>query len=91
MRGIFEAFEKKGLLIRLLDRASESSGLHLLIGEENPLADLRDCTLVAAPYRGKGKVLGSVGVIGPTRMDYPRVVGLVEYTARLLGEVLDTR
>ncbi|MDW7708979.1 MAG: heat-inducible transcriptional repressor HrcA [Deferrisomatales bacterium] len=89
MRGIFEAFEKKGLLIRLLDRAAEAPGLHLLIGEENPLADLRDCTLVAAPYRRSGRVLGSVGVIGPTRMDYPRVVGLVEYTARLVGEALD--
>ncbi len=90
MKGLFEAFEKKGLLLSLLDRASEATGIQLLIGEENPLADLRECTLVAAPYRRKGRVLGSVGVIGPTRMDYPRVVGLVDYTARLLGEVLDT-
>lgn len=90
MKAIFEAFEKKGLLLSLLDRASEVPGLHLLIGEENPLTDLRDCTLVTAPYRRQGRVLGTVGVIGPTRMDYPRVVGVVEYTARLLGEVLDT-
>jgi heat-inducible transcriptional repressor len=90
MKAIFEAFEKKGRLLGLLDRASEAPGLHLLIGEENPLADLRECTLVTAPYRRQGRVLGTVGVIGPTRMDYPRVAGLVEYTARVLGEVLDT-
>lgn len=90
MKGIFEAFEKKGLILRLLDRASEGAGLQVLIGEENPLADLRACSLVSAPYLRRGRVLGSVGVLGPTRMDYPRVMGMVDYTARLLGEVLDT-
>lgn len=90
MKSIFEAFEKKGLLLGLLGRASEAPGLHVVIGGENPLADLRECALVTAPYRRQGRVLGTVGVIGPTRMDYPRVAGLVEYTARLLGEVLDT-
>jgi len=90
MKSIFEAFEKKGLILRLLDRASAGAGLQVLIGEENPLADLRECSLVSAPYLRQGRVLGSVGVLGPTRMDYPRVMGVVEYTARLLGEILDT-
>jgi heat-inducible transcriptional repressor len=90
MRGIFEAFEKKGMILQLLDRAAEGAGLQVLIGGENPLADLRECSLVSAPYRRQGRVLGSVGVLGPTRMDYPKVMGVVGYTARLLGEILDT-
>ncbi|GAB4262652.1 MAG: heat-inducible transcriptional repressor HrcA [Deferrisomatales bacterium] len=90
MRGIFEAFEKKGLVLKLLDRAFEGPGLQVSIGQENPVADFRDCSLVSATYSREGRVLGTLGVIGPTRMPYSRVAGLVEYTARLLGEVFET-
>ncbi len=90
MKHLFEAFEKKGLILKLLERAAEAPSRQVLIGEENPLTDLRGCSLVTAPYSRHGRVLGSVGVIGPTRMDYRRVVGLVDYTARLLGGIFDT-
>lgn len=89
MRAIFEAFEKKGLILRLLDRADGAAGMQVVIGGENPLPDLRDCSVISSSYRREGRVIGTVGVIGPTRMDYPRVVGIVEYTARLLDEIFE--
>lgn len=89
LRSIFEAFEKKGVLLSLLERAAAARGPQVLIGEENPVADLRDCTIVTASYGRAGSAQGSLGVIGPTRMDYARVIGLVEFTARLLGEILE--
>lgn len=89
MRGIFEAFEKKGLILRLLERAARAPGIRVLIGEENALTDLRDCAVVSAGYGTPGGAHGSLGVIGPTRMDYARVIGLVDFTARLLGELLE--
>ncbi|MHB8764153.1 MAG: heat-inducible transcriptional repressor HrcA [Deferrisomatales bacterium] len=88
LRGIFEAFEKKGLILKLLDRAVEADGIQVTIGEENALVDLRDCSVVSSTYGCGGKTLGYLGVIGPTRMNYPKVVGLVNYTSRLLGDVL---
>jgi heat-inducible transcriptional repressor len=90
MKAIFEAFEKKGLILKILDRAAEASGSVTVIGKENPLPDLRDCSIVSTSYTRGGRVEGTVGVIGPTRMNYRKILGLVEYTARLLGEILDT-
>jgi heat-inducible transcriptional repressor len=90
MRGIFEAFQKKGLLLKILDRAAEAVGIVAVIGHENPVRDLHECSVVSSTYGRGGQVLGTVGIIGPTRMRYPRIVGLVQYTARLLGERLDS-
>jgi heat-inducible transcriptional repressor len=90
MRSIFEAFEKKGLILKILDRATETGGILAVIGQENPVPDLQDCSIVSATYSRGGRSLGTVGIIGPTRMRYERMMGLVEYTARLLGEILDT-
>jgi heat-inducible transcriptional repressor len=89
MRSLFEAFEKKSLILKILDRLSETVGPSALIGQENPLPDLQNCSIVTARYGREGQTLGTVGVIGPTRMDYRRILALVEYTARLLGEILD--
>lgn len=90
MKALFEAFEKKGLILKLLERASEARGIQILIGSENPVPDLRTCTVISAPFGKTGPNRGSVGIIGPTRMDYARAVGLVGYTASLLTETLDT-
>ena len=90
LRAVFEAFEKKGMILKLLERASEAQGVQVLIGQENPLQDLRNCAIVSAPYGRVGTTRGSLGVIGPTRMDYARVIGLVHYMSRLLGEALDS-
>ena len=89
MKAIFEAFEKKHLILKILDRASESAGSLALIGNENPLPDLWNCSVISSSYSRRGRVVGTVGVIGPTRMNYRRIIGLVGYTARLLGEILD--
>ncbi len=88
LKGILETFEKKGLLIKLLDRACAEPGVQVVIGRENPSEDLQGCSVVVSNYGSGDRVLGSLGVIGPTRMPYPRVVALVDYTARLLGETL---
>ncbi|MBI5440595.1 MAG: heat-inducible transcription repressor HrcA [Deltaproteobacteria bacterium] len=90
MKGLFEAFEKKGLLLKILDRASQARGSHVLIGAENLVLDLQDCAVVSATY-GVGGSVGSVGVIGPTRMEYAKLIGLVNYVARVLGEYLEAR
>ncbi len=89
MKELFEAFEKKGLLLRLLDQAAAAHGTRVIIGEEQGGLGLRGCSVVSTTYGCQGRVLGSLGVIGPTRMPYPRMVGLVEYTGRLLGEMMD--
>jgi heat-inducible transcriptional repressor len=90
MKALFEAFEKKGVLLSLLDRASEADEMQVLIGSENPIRDLQDCAIVSAAY-GQGGNRGSVGVIGPTRMSYAKLIGLVGYVARLLGELIEAR
>lgn len=90
MKAVFEAFEKKGLLLTLLDRAAEAAPRHVLIGAESRVPDLRKCSVVSRRYGREGRTVGAVGVIGPTRMNYPRVIGLVDYTARLIDRYLET-
>ena len=89
MRQIFEAFEKKGILLKILDRAVSGVGIQVTIGAENPIPDLRECSVVATPYLRGERILGAVGIIGPTRMPYSEMIGLVGYTARLLGQVIE--
>ena len=60
----------------------------MIIGSENPLDEMRDCSFVASKYSINGRVAGSIGVLGPTRMDYPRAVSAVQFMARNLGELL---
>ena len=90
MKTVFEAFEKKGLILTLLDRAAEAEPRHVLIGGESCVPDLCNCSVVSRKYGRGGRTVGTVGVLGPTRMDYPRVIGLVDYTARLIDEYLET-
>ncbi len=90
MKSVFEALEKKGLILTLLDRAAEAEPRHVLIGCESCVPDLCNCSVVSRKYGRGGRTVGTVGVIGPTRMDYPRVIGLVDYTARLIDEYLET-
>ncbi|WP_025323657.1 heat-inducible transcriptional repressor HrcA [Deferrisoma camini] len=89
MRQLFEAFERKGILLRILDRAVETPGVQVSIGSENPVADLQGCSVVATAYGRDDRPMGALGVIGPTRMPYGEVIALVEYAARLLGQALE--
>ncbi|HKB59414.1 MAG TPA: heat-inducible transcriptional repressor HrcA [Gallionellaceae bacterium] len=88
LRSLFNVFEQKTELLRLLDASRRAQGMHLFIGSESGLAGLDACSVVTAPYTSNGQVLGTLAVIGPKRMDYEKVIPIVDVTARLLGNAL---
>ncbi len=88
LRELFEAFSRKREILQLLERCIHADGVRIFIGEETGLAPLGGMSLVTAPYGSDGKVLGVLGVIGPTRMAYERVIPVVQATAGLLGAAL---
>ncbi len=90
VRRLFEDLEQKGQLIDLLDGVREAEGVRIFIGAETRLFSLSGSAVIAAPYMsGRQKVLGAIGVIGPARLNYARVIPLVDYTARVLGRMID--
>ncbi|HVF65127.1 MAG TPA: heat-inducible transcriptional repressor HrcA [Casimicrobiaceae bacterium] len=89
MKQLFELFEQKTSLIHLLDSAQQSHGVHLYIGGESGLVPLDEMSVVTARYEVEGRVIGTLGVIGPTRMAYERVIPIVDVTAKLLSNALD--
>jgi heat-inducible transcriptional repressor len=91
LRQLFGLFEKKTELLRLLDMSSRASGVQIFIGNESGLVSLDECSVVTAPYEVDGEVVGTVGVIGPTRMAYERVIPIVDITAKLLTSALSHR
>ncbi len=88
LRGMFTLFEKKTELLQLLDASSRAQGVQIYIGGDSKLVPLDDVSVVTAPYGVDGKVVGTLGVIGPSRMDYERVIPIVDITARLLSNAL---
>ncbi|RMF96790.1 MAG: heat-inducible transcriptional repressor HrcA [Gammaproteobacteria bacterium] len=90
LRQLFEAFSQKRDLLRLLDRSIAANGVQIFIGEESGYQILDECSLVTAPYRVDDEVVGVLGVIGPTRMAYERVIPIVDITARILGSALNS-
>jgi heat-inducible transcriptional repressor len=90
VRMLFDDLERKEQLIGLLDDVREAEGVKIFIGAETRLFSLSGSALIAAPYMsGRQKVLGAIGVIGPARLNYARVIPLVDYTARALGRILN--
>ncbi len=89
LRDLFEAFARKREILQLLERTIRAPGVRIFIGEETGLAPLEGMSLVTAPYSSDGKVLGVLGVIGPSRMAYDRVIPVVQATAELLGAALN--
>jgi heat-inducible transcriptional repressor len=85
---LLRTLEEKDILVRLLDRTLGAPGICVFIGAEANLADLTDVSVVAAPYGTEGRPLGTIGVIGPARMNYSRVIPLVDFTAEMIGETL---
>jgi heat-inducible transcriptional repressor len=85
---LLRTLEEKDLVVRLLDRTLGAPGICVFIGAEANLADLTDVSVVAAPYGTEGRPLGTIGVIGPARMNYSRVIPLVDFTAEMIGETL---
>ena len=88
IRAFLRTFEEKAQLLDLLDRTLAVGGVQILIGAEAELDDVRDVSVISASY-GRGAAGGSVGIIGPSRMDYAKVVPLVEFTARTIGRILE--
>jgi len=88
LRELFDLFEQRTSLMQLLDLSHRADGVQIFIGGESGLAPLDECSVVTAPYEVDGQVVGSVGVIGPTRMAYDRVIPIVDITAKLLSSAL---
>lgn len=91
VRMLFDDLEQKEQLIGLLDDVKSAQGVRIFIGAETRLFSLSGSAVIAAPYMtGRQRVLGAIGVIGPTRLNYARVIPLVDYTARVLGRLLES-
>jgi heat-inducible transcriptional repressor len=88
LRELFRLFEQRTGLMQLLDLSNQAQGVQIFIGHESGLTQLDGCSVITAGYKVNGKVVGSVGVIGPTRMAYDRVIPIVDITARLLSNAL---
>src|ERR1700694_688843 len=91
LRRLFEAFNEKRDFLHLLDQSLKAEGVQIFIGHESGYQILDDCSVVTAPYAAAKGVVGVLGVIGPTRMAYERVIPIVELTAKLLGAALNSR
>ena len=92
LRSLFDELETKEGLAQLLDLTEEGEGVKIFIGSENKLFSLSGSSVVVAPYRdGDSRIVGAVGVIGPTRLNYARIVPMVDYTAQLVGRLLRER
>jgi heat-inducible transcriptional repressor len=91
LRELFEAFQRKSELLQVLEGCLRADGVRLFIGEESGVTSMEQCTLIAAPYASGGRVLGVLGVIGPTRMDYDRVITSVQATAQALSRTMADR
>jgi heat-inducible transcriptional repressor len=88
LRQLFDLFEQKTSLLHLLDESQKAQGVQIYIGGESGLVPLDECSVVTAPYEVNGQVIGTLGVIGPTRMAYERVIPIVDVTAKLLSSAL---
>jgi len=90
MKEIFRAFEKKSMLLDLLDRSMQANGVQIFIGSESHLLKMEGMSLVTSTYMTGKDTVGVLGVIGPTRMGYGRVIPIVDYTAKLISRLLET-
>jgi heat-inducible transcriptional repressor len=88
LQHLFEIFDRKREMLGLFDRCVHSEGVKIFIGHEAGFEGFGDCSVITAPYSVKGKAIGVLGVIGPARMNYDRVIPIVDLTARLLGDAL---
>jgi heat-inducible transcriptional repressor len=91
LRRLFDAFTQQRDILHLLDQSLRADGVQIFIGQESGYAILDDCSIVTAPYTIDREVVGVLGVIGPTRMAYERIIPIVDITAKLLGSALNSR
>jgi heat-inducible transcriptional repressor len=89
IRRLFEMLETKSTFVTLLEAAQQAEGVQIFIGSDNPLFDVSGCSLVVAPFRdARAQIVGAIGVIGPTRINYSKVIPLVDYTARVMARLV---
>ena len=88
LRSMLRAFEDKARLVDLLSHMAEEQGLHVMIGGENPVEEMRGCSLITSTYSYRDQVLGVLGVVGPRRMPYTEVMSIVDETARIVSTSL---
>jgi heat-inducible transcriptional repressor len=91
LRRLFGMFEEKTALMRLLDTSSRAEGVRIFIGGESQVVPFEELSIVSAPYEVDGQVVGTLGVIGPTRMAYERMIQIVDVTSRMVGQALSQR
>jgi len=91
IKEISKAIEEKHLIIKLLDMLPRSEGVRVLIGSENPASEMRRLSMVVSSYREGDKPMGTIGIIGPTRMDYMKVITIVDTTAKFITKILSER
>ncbi len=91
LRKLFDLFEQKTQLMRLLDVSSRAEGVRIYIGGESRVVPFEELSVVSAPYEVDGKVVGTLGVIGPTRMAYDRMIQIVDITSRLISNALSSK
>ena len=89
MKALFKAFEDKSILVGLLDNTMSASGVQIFIGAETEMAALEPCTLIASRYSRGARPLGTLGVIGPNSMNYSKIIPVVDYTAKLVSNILN--
>ena len=89
MKRVFRAFERKSVLFDLLDRGLQGKGVQIIIGSETEFSEIAGCSLITAAYSGKRGSLGTLGIIGPSRMPYSKVIPIVGYTADLVSRLLE--
>ncbi len=91
LRSLFEAFNQKREFLNLLDRCICADGIQIFVGQESGYEVLDDCSVVTSPYTVDNEIMGVLAVVGPTRMSYDRVIPIVDLTAKLLGEALNSK
>ena len=89
IRSLFEALETKEMILRLLSLTDTAEGVQIFIGADNQLFAMAGCSMIVGPYRDRReKIIGTIGVIGPTRMNYARIIPMVDYTAKMIGRMI---
>ena len=89
IRALFEALETSEQFLRLLDLTAEAEGVQIFIGAENELFGVTGCSMIVAPYRNaREQIVGAIGVIGPQRLNYARIIPMVDYTAKVVGRLI---
>lgn len=90
IRALFDALEAKEMMLRLLQATSQAEGVKIFIGSENKLFNHSGCTLILSPYKNQdARVVGAIGVIGPTRLNYGRIISVVNYTSKMISKIME--